>query len=77
MTQAADVVIVGSGMAGSTLAAELALTGFDVLTLEAGPERTTGDMVSSQIWSRRLRCTRSRRSRQCCSLRSGPAPRAP
>lgn len=33
----AEVVIVGSGMAGSTLAAELAHAGFDVLTLEAGP----------------------------------------
>jgi len=49
------VVIVGSGIAGSTLAAELAGAGFDVLTLEGGPERTTGNMVSSQIWSRRHR----------------------
>jgi choline dehydrogenase-like flavoprotein len=51
----AEVVIVGSGMAGSTLAVELARAGFDVLTLEAGPERCVADMVSSQIWSRRLR----------------------
>ena len=51
----AEVVIVGSGMAGSTLAAALAPAGLDVLTLEAGPERRLDDMVSSQIWSRRLR----------------------
>jgi choline dehydrogenase-like flavoprotein len=50
-----EVVVVGSGIAGSTLAAELAESGFDVLTLEAGPERTLEDMVSSQIWARRLK----------------------
>jgi choline dehydrogenase-like flavoprotein len=50
-----EVVVVGSGMAGSTLAAELADGGFDVLTLEAGPPRAITDMVSSQLWSRRLR----------------------
>lgn len=50
-----EVVIVGSGMAGSTLAAELAGAGLGVLVLEAGPERKLEDMVSSQIWSRRLR----------------------
>jgi len=53
--EAVEVVVVGSGMAGSTLAAELAEGGFDVLALEAGPERSLSDMVSSQIWSRRLR----------------------
>jgi len=53
--EAVEVAVVGSGMAGSTLAAELAEAGFDVLTLEAGPERLLSDMVSSQIWSRRLR----------------------
>ena len=51
----AEVVIVGSGMAGSTLAAKLAQAGLDVLTLEAGPERKLDDLVSSQLWSRRLR----------------------
>lgn len=48
-----EVVVVGSGIAGSTLAAELAGSGFEVLTLEGGPKRTVEDMVSSQIWSRR------------------------
>jgi choline dehydrogenase-like flavoprotein len=55
MHEPAEVVVVGSGMAGSTLAAELAHAGLDVLTLEAGPARHVQDMVSSQIWSRRLR----------------------
>lgn len=50
-----DVVIAGSGIAGSTMATELAEAGFSVLVLEAGPERMLTDMVSSQIWSRRLR----------------------
>ncbi len=50
-----EVVIVGSGIAGSTIAAELAALGFGVLTLEAGPERTVEDMVSSQLWARRLK----------------------
>lgn len=51
----AEVVVVGSGMAGSLLAAELAEGGMQVLVLEGGPERTLNDMVSSQIWSRRHR----------------------
>ena len=50
-----EVVIVGSGIAGSTMAAELGEAGFNVLVLEAGPERRLAEMVSSQIWSRRLR----------------------
>ncbi|MFA3916191.1 GMC family oxidoreductase [Ruegeria hyattellae] len=52
---AVDVVVAGSGIAGSTMAAELAEAGFSVLVLEAGPERKLSEMVSSQIWSRRLR----------------------
>ena len=50
-----EVLIAGSGIAGSTMAAELGEAGFNVLVLEAGPERKLSDMVSSQIWSRRLR----------------------
>jgi choline dehydrogenase-like flavoprotein len=52
---AVEVLVVGSGMAGSTMAAELAASGFEVLTLEAGPERKLQDMVSSQLWARRLK----------------------
>ncbi|MEM1089734.1 MAG: GMC family oxidoreductase [Pseudomonadota bacterium] len=51
----ADVIVVGSGAAGSTIAAKLAEGGADVLILEAGPKRSPVDMVSSGIWARRLK----------------------
>jgi choline dehydrogenase-like flavoprotein len=50
-----DVVIVGAGAAGLTLAARLAEGGQAVTVLEAGPERKLDDLVSSQIWARRLK----------------------
>ncbi len=50
-----DAVIVGSGAAGSLLAAKLSQAGRQVLILEAGPKRGMGDLVSSQIWARRLK----------------------
>ena len=50
-----DVVIVGSGAAGSLLAAKLAQAGKSVVVLEGGPQRAMGDLYSSQIWSRRLK----------------------
>ncbi|MEP3278188.1 MAG: GMC family oxidoreductase [Stappiaceae bacterium] len=50
-----EVLVLGSGFAGSTMTAHLAAAGFDVLTLEAGPERKLQDMLSSQIWARRLK----------------------
>lgn len=53
MRQKTDVVIVGSGAAGSLLAARLAQSGKRVLILEAGPRRTLSDLYSSQIWARR------------------------
>jgi len=50
-----DVVIVGAGAAGCLYAATLAQKGKKVLVLEAGNSWTLGDLVSSQIWARRLK----------------------
>lgn len=50
-----DVAIVGSGAAGSLLAARLAQAGKKVVVLEGGPERTASDLYSSQIWARRIK----------------------
>lgn len=50
-----DIVIVGSGAAGSLLAAKLSQAGRKVLILEGGPERTARDLYSSQIWARRIK----------------------
>lgn len=50
-----DVVVVGSGAAGSIMAAKLAQGGKSVVILEAGPEIKSADMYSSQIWARRLK----------------------
>lgn len=51
----ADVVIIGSGAAGSLLAAKLAQAGKTVIVLEGGPERKATDLYSSQIWARRIK----------------------
>ena len=54
MELSADVVVIGSGMGGSTFAYALAQRGFDVLVLERGerlprePENTSPDAVFVQ-----------------------------
>ncbi len=50
-----DVVVVGSGAAGSAMAAYLAEGGKSVLILEAGPELPNGKLVSSTLYARRLK----------------------
>ena len=50
-----DLIVVGTGAAGSLIAAYAAEAGKRVLMLEAGPERKLTDLVSSQIWARRLK----------------------
>lgn len=50
-----DVVIVGAGAAGAFYAARLAEAGKGVVVLEAGPEWSLDDLVSNQLWARRLR----------------------
>ena len=50
-----DAIIVGSGAAGSEMAAKLAVGGKKVVILEAGPERGNDHLISSAIWARRLK----------------------
>ncbi|WP_138379030.1 GMC family oxidoreductase [Luteithermobacter gelatinilyticus] len=50
-----DVVIVGSGAAGSLMAAKLSAAGKTVVILEAGPKREMKDLVSSGLNARRLK----------------------
>ena len=50
-----DAVIVGAGAAGSFWAERLAHAGKSVVVLEAGPPWQLSDLVSSQLWARRLK----------------------
>lgn len=50
-----EAVIVGAGAAGNLYAAVLAEAGKSVLVLDPGPAWTSDDLISSSIWSRRLR----------------------
>jgi choline dehydrogenase-like flavoprotein len=50
-----DLLVVGAGAAGSVIAARAAAAGKRVLLLESGPARQLSDLVSSQLWARRLK----------------------
>jgi choline dehydrogenase-like flavoprotein len=54
-TEKVDAVIVGSGAAGCAMAAKLASAGKQVVILEAGPDRGKPDLVSSNLWARKLK----------------------
>jgi len=51
----ADAVIVGAGAAGAVFAAVLTRAGKNVVLLEQGPDWQLSDLISSDIWARRLR----------------------
>jgi choline dehydrogenase-like flavoprotein len=53
-----DVVIVGAGAAGAVFAAVLVRAGKKIVILERGPDWQLDDLVSSDIWGRRLRPSR-------------------
>lgn len=50
-----DVVVVGSGASGSVFAAVLAKAGRKVVVLDNGPEWQLTDLISSDMWGRRLK----------------------
>jgi choline dehydrogenase-like flavoprotein len=50
-----DVVIVGAGASGSVYAAVLARAGKKVVLLESGPDWQLTDLISSEIWGRRIK----------------------
>lgn len=55
MADETEIAIVGAGAAGSLLAARLARAGRKVIVLESGPPWRTTDLISSQLWARRLK----------------------
>ena len=55
VTGPVDAVIVGAGAAGSLYAHAFAAAGRSVVILEAGPPWQLADLVSSQLWARRLK----------------------
>lgn len=50
-----DVVIVGAGASGSAYAATLAKAGKKVVLLDNGPDWKSEDLISSEMWGRRIR----------------------
>src|SRR5437660_11439088 len=50
-----DAVIVGAGASGSVFAAVLAKAGKKVVVMDNGPDWQTADLISSDIWGRRVK----------------------
>jgi choline dehydrogenase-like flavoprotein len=50
-----DAVIVGAGAAGAVFAAVLTRAGKKVVVMERGPDWKLSDLISSDIWARRIR----------------------
>ena len=50
-----DVVVVGAGASGSVFAAVMAKAGKKVLVLETGPDWQSSDLISSDMWGRRIK----------------------
>ena len=50
-----DAVIVGAGASGSVFAAALAKAGKKVVVMDNGPDWKTSDLISSDIWGRRIK----------------------
>ena len=50
-----DVVIAGAGASGSTFAAVLARAGKKVVLIDHGPDWQLGDLISSDMWGRRIK----------------------
>ena len=50
-----DVVIVGAGASGSVYASVLAKAGKKVVLLDNGPDWQLHDLISSEIWGRRIK----------------------
>src|ERR1700719_912455 len=50
-----DVVSVGAGASGSVYAATLAKAGKKVVVMDNGPDWQTSDLISSDIWGRRVK----------------------
>ena len=50
-----DAVIAGAGASGSVFAATLAKAGKKVVLLETGPDWQLSDLISSDIWGRRIK----------------------
>ena len=50
-----DVVIAGAGASGSTFAAVLAKAGKKVVLIDNGPDWQASDLISSDMWGRRIK----------------------